>query len=218
MANVELLGMDLSNWVRAARIACIEKGVDYELVPVGPNIPEDLRTKEYLAIHPFGRMPAMRHGDVIVFETAAIGRYIDAFFEGPAIIPEDPLEAVRMEQWVSTLIDYIARPVMARFVIQHVFPRGENGEPDRATIDAAIPDIRTNLAVFDKVLARGPYLHGATPYLDDFILAPMLSAMTITPEGPGLIDEAPNVRRFIDTFSERESFQATIPEMFRKAA
>ena len=29
MAKLEIIGFDISNWVRAARIACEEKGVDY---------------------------------------------------------------------------------------------------------------------------------------------------------------------------------------------
>lgn len=42
----------------------------------------DLKTPEYLAINPMGKVPAIRHGDVVVTEAAAICAYLaDAFPE-----------------------------------------------------------------------------------------------------------------------------------------
>ena len=56
-----LYGADYSCYVRIARLALIEKGVDHELVPV------DIFAKGgppewYREIHPFGRIPACEHG------------------------------------------------------------------------------------------------------------------------------------------------------------
>jgi glutathione S-transferase len=218
MAELEIIGFDLSNWVRAARLACEEKGVAYTLTPPGTTGIADLKTEKHLALHPFGRIPAMRHGDVVLFETLAIGHYIDRLFEGPALVPADPLEAVRVEQWVSAMLDYVSRSIMRGHVIHYVFPKGPDGEPDRAAIEAGIPDVRAHLAILDKALADGPYFHGETPYLDDFVLLPMLDALCITKEGPGLLAEAPNVARHRASFQKRPSYEATIPERFRKAA
>ena len=143
MAELEIIGFDISNWVRAARIACEEKGVDYALTTNGMADFADMKSEKHLALHPFGRIPAMRHGDVVVFETLAIGHYIDRMFEGPRLVPTDPLEAVRMEQWVSAMIDYVSRSIMGRCVVQYVLPQFTGKPIDRATIDAAIPDIAT---------------------------------------------------------------------------
>ncbi|MEC9367370.1 MAG: glutathione S-transferase family protein [Pseudomonadota bacterium] len=218
MAEIEIIGVDFSNWVRAARIACEEKGVPYRLVQMKIASPADLKTPAHLALHPFGRIPVMRHGDFTLFETAAIARYVDDTFEGRALVPGERREAALMEQWVSACIDYLARPIMGRFVVQYVLTRLMGGQPDRAVIDAAIPEIRTLLGVVDGALGKGPYLHGATPYIDDFILVCMLSAMTVTPEGPGLLDEAPKVKRLLNAFSERPSFAATLPDLYAQAA
>ncbi len=57
MATVEILGFAPSTYTRVARMACEEKGVSYELKPLQPHSPE------VLAIHPFGKIPALRHGD-----------------------------------------------------------------------------------------------------------------------------------------------------------
>jgi glutathione S-transferase len=219
MAALEIIGFDLSNWVRAARIACEEKGVEYALTQNGMKDFADMKGETHLALHPFGRIPAMRHGGVVLFETLAIGHYVDRMFDGPALVPEDPLEAVRMEQWASALIDYVSRSVMGRCVVQYVLPQLTGQPIDRATIDGAIPDIRKHLAILDRALGKGPFLHGERPHLDDFILMPMVDALAaVAPEGPELIAEAPNVARHRAAFQGRPSYYSTIPQMFRKAA
>lgn len=220
MAKLEIIGFDVSNWVRAARIACEEKGVAYELTTNGMTALGDLKSDKHAKLHPFGRIPAMRHGDVVLFETAAIARYLDGMFDGPALVPDDALEAARMEQWVCALMDYATRSVMGRCVNQYVIPQlTGSGKVDRATIDASIPDIRAHLAILNKALSEGPFLHGKVPYIDDFILMPMIDGLVVVaPEGPGLLDGAPNVARHRAAFQERPSYAATIPQMFRKAA
>ncbi|MGH6864666.1 MAG: glutathione S-transferase family protein [Methyloceanibacter sp.] len=219
MAKLDIIGFDISNWVRAARIACEEKGVAYELTTNGMKDFADMKSEGHLRMHPFGRIPAMRHGDVLVFETLAIGHYIDRMFEGPRLVPEDPLEAVRMEQWVSSLVDYVSRSIMGRCVVQYVLPRFTGKEIDRATIDAAIPDIRSHLAILDRALECGPFLHGERPHLDDFILMPMIDALVaIAPEGPELVSEVPNVAGHRAAFRGRPSYHRTLPQMFQQAA
>lgn len=218
MPELEIIGLDFSNWVRAARIACEEKGVPHTLVDPKISTPADFRKPGHLALHPFGRIPVLRHGGFRLYETAAICRYVDLSFDGPALVPGERRQAALMEQWVSVCIDYLARPIMGRFVVQYVLPALTGGTPDRAMIEAAIPEIRTLLGTLDRSIEEGPYLQGATPYIGDFILVPMLAGLTITPEGPDLLDEAPKVKGLLAAFSKRPSFAATLPGMFRQAA
>ena len=219
MAKLEIIGFDISNWVRAARIACEEKGVEYELTANGMTAIGDIKSEKHLKLHPFCRIPAMRHGDVVLFETAAICRYVDSMFDGPPLVPGDPLEAARMEQWVGAMLDYVSRSIMGRCVVQYVLPRLTGKPIDRAMIDAAIPDIRAHLAILDRALSRGSFFHGDKPYIDDFILMPMIDALiAVAPEGPGLVAEAPNVARHRAAFQARPSYAITIPQMFRQVA
>ncbi len=52
-----------------------------------------MKTPDYLAINPMGKVPAIRHGDMVITETAAICAYLaDAFPQaGLAPPPADPL-------------------------------------------------------------------------------------------------------------------------------
>jgi glutathione S-transferase len=57
MANVEIIGFAPSTYVRAVRMVCEEKDIPYDLKPAAPHAPD------VTAIHPFGKIPVMRHGD-----------------------------------------------------------------------------------------------------------------------------------------------------------
>src|SRR6266705_500882 len=84
MAKLEIIGMPQSTFVRVVRMTCEEKGVPYELTVARPHSPE------INAVHPFGKVPGMRHGDIELCESKAIATYIDRTFDGTKVMPEDP--------------------------------------------------------------------------------------------------------------------------------
>lgn len=94
---IELIGVPQSNFVRTLRIALIEKGVPYRLVPARPHSPE------VEAIHPFGKIPVMRHGDFVLCESKAIASYIDRRYEGVRLFPDEARSCSLIEQWVSLI-------------------------------------------------------------------------------------------------------------------
>jgi|SRR5271157_563417 len=55
-----LFGADYSVYVRIARLSLVEKGVEYELVPIDIFADEG-PPRSYLMRHPFGRIPAFEH-------------------------------------------------------------------------------------------------------------------------------------------------------------
>src|SRR3546814_15987322 len=63
----ELYGFAASVYVRSVRLALEEKRLPYtlhEVDPFQPGGPPDW----YLALHPFGQIPALRDGDLVLFE------------------------------------------------------------------------------------------------------------------------------------------------------
>ena len=97
MGDPVLYGLSRSVYTRIARLALEEKGVRYTLEEVeifdSPGAPA-----EHLARHPFGRIPAIEHGDFRLYEAQAIVRYIDQAFDGPSLTPADPRAQARMNQ------------------------------------------------------------------------------------------------------------------------
>ena len=51
--------------------------------------------QDYLARHPFGRIPAFEHEGFRLYETNAISHYVDAAFVGPALMPDDLRQRAR---------------------------------------------------------------------------------------------------------------------------
>ena len=102
--SLVLHGYRYSVYLRIARLALAEKDVAYDRVevnPFAPDVPAD-----YLALHPFGRVPALVHDGFALYETAAITRYIDRAFAGPALQPGTAQELARMDQIIAVVDAY----------------------------------------------------------------------------------------------------------------
>ena len=168
MSDLQIIGAPASNFVWVTRIACAEKGVPYTLVPTLPQTPE------VRAIHPFGRIPVARHGDVALCESRAICSYIDRACTGPALVPADPAAAALVEQWLSLINTQIDPLLVRRYLRSYFFPDTADGSPDRKTIDAALPEMRTQFAVLDQAVSATGYLAGSSFTLADIDLLPIL--------------------------------------------
>ena len=205
MADLKLYGIPQSTYVRTARMACVEKGVSYELVAMMPG-------KEVDGVrHAFGKVPVMHHGDVVLAETAAICRYIDRSFGGPTLQPAEPRAAARVDQWISAVSDYLYQVMIREIVLPRlVWPR--MGRPtDEAAVAAAVPKLKSQLAVLDAELTKSPWLAGPSLTLADLFLAPILHWVEFAPEGKAPLAAAPAVQRWRAAIGARPSYRDTIP-------
>jgi glutathione S-transferase len=203
--SITLYGFPQSSYLRTARMVCEEKGVAYELVPLRAG------SDEILARHPFGRVPAMQHGDVRLFETSAIARYVDEVFPGPSLVPSTAIERAAMEQWISTVNAYLFDDIVRKYVFAYIFPKGPENRPDRTAIEAALPSIRRDLGLIDKALGRSEWIAGKTISLADLFLAPILFYASMFPEGMEILSGLENLKRGGAQMRARESFQKTMP-------
>ena len=142
--TLQIIGIPQSSFVRVVRMAAHEKGVDYELVPAMPH------TDEVKAIHPLGKVPVMRHGDVELAESEAIVRYIDREFDGPALFPDDTAKADRVGQWISIVTTDIDQTMIRRYVLEYFFKKDEDGNVIRDTIDDSVENFPAFIIVDDK--------------------------------------------------------------------
>ncbi|HTR14418.1 MAG TPA: SRPBCC domain-containing protein [Roseiarcus sp.] len=197
-----ILGDYRSTYVRSTRMAFEEKGIAYAVQVARPQSPE------ILAWNPFGKMPTFRCGELALYETSAILRHLDETMPGPSLMPSDPIERAKVEQWVSVLNCYGYPAIVRNYVLQYAFPRGPDGQPDRSTIDAAIPEIRKILAALDGAIGSRDYLVGDRITLADILLTPMVAYVKAMPEGKDLLAEVPNLRRAVEKLAERPSYVA----------
>src|SRR3954447_22213822 len=112
-------GAAFSVYVQIVRLALVEKKVEYEHVPVdvfaagGPPA-------WYLELHPFRRMPAFEHDGFRLYETAAITRYVDEAFDGPALQPADVSQRATMTQILGLLDAYGYRPMVWDVYVERI--------------------------------------------------------------------------------------------------
>src|SRR5690348_2626022 len=125
-----LHGYHYSVYQRIARLTLSEKGVAYRQVEVNPFAPDV--PASYLDLHPFGRVPVLVHDGFALYETAAIARYIDRAFPGPALQPTAPQALARMDQIIGVVDAYGYWPLVRQVFVQRVSRprRGQPGDGD----------------------------------------------------------------------------------------
>ncbi|MBS0243057.1 MAG: glutathione S-transferase family protein [Proteobacteria bacterium] len=204
MAELEIIGVPFSNYVRSVRMLCEEKGVAYKLTPSRPHTPE------VTCISPAGQIPVMRHGDVALFESKAIATYIDKVFPGPKFIPEDAHGAALVEQWVSYGNVKVDRWIMREFVVPSAFFDKAKG-PDTAKINAALPEIDKCAKVIDTAVAKTGYLVGSALTYADMNVLPMLATAMLYPAAKDVLAKHATLMGYVEKLSARPSFTNTAP-------
>ncbi len=207
MADITIYGLAGSTYVRTARMAAEEKGISHELKPMDPH------DAGYRKIHPFGRMPAMQHGDITLYETSAITRYIDEAFQGPKLQPADLKARAEMTKWISASNAYLDGFFVRQILFEKmVKPRFFNQPTDEAIVAKAMPIAERHFAVLDAELRERQYLAGGEFSLADMFVAPIVAYAQVLPEGQQLLKGRNNIASWFGRVSGRKSFAATKPQ------
>lgn len=199
MADIKIYGVSQSTFTRTVRLACHEKGIDYELVPMLPG--------QMGALNPFQKIPAITHGDLTLFESTAIVRYLDRTFPGQKLWPHDSRQVALCDQWVSAVNDSLFNSAL-RFLANHF---GFLPVPQEMA-DKYLAKARDVVPVFDRQLGQSRYLVGDSVTAADLFLAPMMFSFRAVPGLKEISEAAPNLGRWMRDMSVRPSLQATEPE------
>jgi glutathione S-transferase len=107
---------------------------------------------DYLTVNPMGKVPALKHGDAVITEAAAICAYLaDEFPEAHLNIPVgDPRRGVYLK-WL-----FFGPSCIEPAITDRAFPRAE--QPRRGMLGYG--DFDTVMDVVAKAVAKGPYLMG----------------------------------------------------------
>ena len=188
MADAIVYGFPRSTYVNIVRLVLTHKDVPYEF----HDLEQVMGKTEHLALHPFNRVPILRHGDFTIYETSAIASYIDEAFGGPRLTPQDVRTRARMNQWLSAVNSYYY-PYMIYHVTHErlVFP--ELGiASDEKVVAHALPKVEVALAVMERELSHGrDYLLGSEITLADFFVLPSTFAFSLTAEGKAMYPKYP---------------------------
>ena len=97
---ITLWGRISSANVQKVRWALAELGLAYEHIPVGGKYGGN-REPAYLALNPNGLVPTLRDGDLVLWESHAILRYLAATYGAGSLWPESPSARAIVDQWTD---------------------------------------------------------------------------------------------------------------------
>lgn len=164
-----LYGSSLSPFVRKVLAFAAEKGIELEVVPVGPGDPNP----DFRAASPFGKMPGFADGDYRLADSSAIVHYLEAKQPEPVMIPADPKLRGRTI-WFDEFADTIVAACGAKMFFNRVVaPRFLNRPGDENAAAAAERDeLPPILDYLETVVPDGDgYLVGDCLTLADIAVA-----------------------------------------------
>lgn len=176
-----------------------ELGQEYEHVDIAP-LSEESRAAEYLAINPNGKVPSLRDGETVLWESMAINLYLADKYGGE-LKPKARDGFAMANQW-----SYWGMLEMEAHLLVALFNRvlSPEEERDAAKADAAEEALQRPLKVLDGKLQGRDYLLGDTFSVADLNVAAILSWGKMARIN---LDSFPNVKKWLGACLGREAYQ-----------
>ena len=150
-------------------------GLDYEIrfldLPKGAH-----KTPQFAALNPNVRMPTLKDGDYVLWESNAIGQYLAGKKTDAGLLPRDErarLDVTRWQFWDLAHWD----PACAVFAFEYVAKPLFRGikEPDMAAIEKGTEMFHRAAAVLNSQLKGKRFVTGDALTLADFSLGPPMN-------------------------------------------
>ena len=208
---LKLCGFHISNYFCKARIAMLEKGLEFELDPsCRPS-----QAPEFLARTPMGKVPFLElDGGATLSESQVICEYLEDAYPEKPLYPGDPLERARVRE----LITYIELHI--ELVARRLYPQLFFGQPaDEAVKQSVQKDLAKGVRAFRARAKFAPYVAGAELTLADcaaYVHLPLVSLATKLAYGEDVFTAMPQVKPYIAMLGERPAFRRVTED--RKAA
>jgi glutathione S-transferase len=160
-----------------------------------------LDTDAFGALNPNRRIPCLVDGDLAVWESNAIVRYLAARYGSGRLWPEAPGPRSLADRWMDWKITTLMPQLHVMF---WGLVRTPEAERDMAAIEAAAEAIVPLWQLVDRHLASTPFLAGHSLTMGDIPLAAAFwRYRNLAPELPSL----PHVERWYGVIAERPAYR-----------
>ena len=201
MSKLLIYGLTASTYVRTVRLLLEEVGAEYTLKSINIFNGQS-QSPEYLAKHPFGKVPTLEVDGELLYETAAITEYLDTVLAERKFSPAAPMLQARMRQIMAIIDSYLYAPAIGTIVIQSLIVPSQGGKTDDAKVKKAIAPTQTALKAIESIATDSEYLLGDNVSIADFYLIPIFVYLAQTPEFDVLTAETPKLRTWWDKVSQ----------------
>lgn len=150
------------------------KKVSYDLKVLSADA-GDLKTPQFRALNPRGKVPTIVDDGFVLSESSAIVEYLDERYatSGERLWPTDA-QARAIARKIATEGDAYIYPNVRRLVVE-LLMRKEGGPDTNAVADAKLALAR-ELATFAANI-KGPFITGREPTAADFAIYPFLAVL-----------------------------------------
>lgn len=167
-----IYGRATSSNVQMVMWTVAELGLDHERLDYG-HVHGGLDTPEYGAMNPHRKVPVLKDGDLVMWESAAIVRYLAARYgDGGAFWPTDPVLRARVDMWAewgkNTLCNGFTVPIFWARV------RTAAERRDTTRMEQAICDFNAFMALLADPLEDQTYICGDTLSVADIAIGHLL--------------------------------------------
>ena len=214
---LKIYGANLSAPANKVRMAANILGLEYEYIQISIRQREN-RTKEYLALHPAGKVPVIDDDGFILFESDAIMKYL-AVSERSPLYPDDINQRAMVDQWLDFVSIHVSG-AMGRVVFNRVFASFAKIPVDERSLSDGIKFLGRFLPVIDQQISQTKFLAG-----EQFSLADISLLATIDPAEVADIDISPykHIMKWRNELKEKEfytkchaSYEDVVKELMSK--
>lgn len=192
-------------WVQRSVILLKVKGVDFDVTYI------NLREKPdwFLKISPHGKVPVLKVGDEVLFESNAIAEFLDETFE-PRLHPADPIKRAKNRAWTDFIPDF-AKGLT-----------GINYAKSREAVDEAVEVASGRVARIEAALRErgndGPYFNGDKISLVDCGYGPFFQRFNFCNSylKTGLLDQFPLVSAWSKTLLSTDAIVGAVAPNFEE--
>lgn len=204
---IRIYGRATSSNVQLAMWAIGELGLPYERLDFG-HAYGGTDTPEYRAMNPNGRVPTMVDGDLTMFESGAIARYLCEKHGTAPFWPARLEDRARLDVWCEWIKATVA-PAWAQPIFWSLlkFAPGEGGE----TVQGAAEAFKPFMSILDQRLGAGPWVAG-----DEFTFADLWVGHLLYRYSVLCFDKipTPNVDAYYARLTERPAFRQHVMVSF----
>lgn len=204
---IRVYGRETSSNVQPVMWLCAELGLEVERIDVGGAF-GGTDTEAFLAMNPMGRIPVLQDGDLTLFESQAILRYLASEYGRDALWCSDARIRAPQDQWMEWAKQNVAAEFNYKVFWQLI--RTPASRRDHALVRSGVEAVHALMPMADAQIARHGWLAGEMISLADFTFGVQLYRYyTVDFERP----ETPNLDRYYARLREREPYRthAMIP-------
>jgi glutathione S-transferase len=195
MPPMKLYHHPLSTYARRITLALVEKDLDMAA--------REHRGDAYRALNPYGRVPTLVDGDLVLYESTAILEYLEERFPEPALMPEGAADRARVRMHMKLCDLQMTRQTSIVIFPKRFIPK------ERWRLDEmaqAKKEIEAHLAILDRELEGKHFLVAERFTMADLAYVPFLEFLGLMEIAP-----LPHVAAWTERLLARPSAVATKP-------